>query len=503
MAVILDTYTKSGLPAAGTNGRLARVTDDVRGIWLDTGSVWFATNANVVNVKEFGALGNDSDDDGPEINAAIAAAIAAGGGTVYFPPGTYKTNEQILLSGSGVDLKIVGSGMDKSIIKRNWSGSGHALYLTRGSLLTDLTVDNAGYGENAIGIHATTVLERVQVQNVGAGGIAFVVEAGSHLCHLKDLHATGSVNRILKVTGQTNHLIIERLYAAATSTTEYAIEITDQVFGCQIIGGVIEYKGGFLKVHNGCVGIDLYGVYIESNTNGGNLDDIVVGLDSGDVCENFAMVNCQLFQSNQNNTGGGVRISSNCNGALLKGCHLRRLFPSGDGINADMVQLERTSNTACGGWSIEDCVFASSGSGSYNAINMMGSGSYQPKQIRITNCRIARSAGPRPGRINIVSGVDNVVVDQTDLDVYIGSAVTNGFYRGVTGTLSNGSISGAMGMNGDFQLEGNYVQGREISDPAAPDTDHARAYFKDNGSGKTQFVVLFSSGSVQVIATQP
>ena len=44
----------------------------------------------VFSVKDFGALGNGSNDDRQEIQAAIDAAIAAGGGTVYFPKGTYK-----------------------------------------------------------------------------------------------------------------------------------------------------------------------------------------------------------------------------------------------------------------------------------------------------------------------------------------------------------------------------------------------------------------------------
>lgn len=42
------------------------------------------------NVADFGAQGNGSNDDRQEIQAAIDAAIDAGGGTVYFPSGTYK-----------------------------------------------------------------------------------------------------------------------------------------------------------------------------------------------------------------------------------------------------------------------------------------------------------------------------------------------------------------------------------------------------------------------------
>ena len=48
-----------------------------------------------------------------------------------------------------------------------------------------------------------------------------------------------------------------------------------------------------------------------------------------------------------------------------------------------------------------------------------------------------------------------------------------------------------------------YIQGIEISDPAAPSANRGRLYFKDNGAGKTQIVVRFPTGAVQVIATEP
>ena len=43
----------------------------------------------VFNIRDFGATGNKADDALPAIQKAIAAASAAGGGVVYFPPGSY------------------------------------------------------------------------------------------------------------------------------------------------------------------------------------------------------------------------------------------------------------------------------------------------------------------------------------------------------------------------------------------------------------------------------
>ena len=48
------------------------------------------TNKGTVSVGWFGALGDDSNDDTAEIQAAIVAGLSTSGGRVFFPAGTYK-----------------------------------------------------------------------------------------------------------------------------------------------------------------------------------------------------------------------------------------------------------------------------------------------------------------------------------------------------------------------------------------------------------------------------
>ena len=48
-----------------------------------------AVSTGFYNIKEYGAEGDGVHIDSPAINAAIEAAHVAGGGTVYFPAGTY------------------------------------------------------------------------------------------------------------------------------------------------------------------------------------------------------------------------------------------------------------------------------------------------------------------------------------------------------------------------------------------------------------------------------
>lgn len=61
------------------------------------------------DVKSFGAAGNGSTDDTSAIQAAIDACQAAGGGVVYFPPGTYVLNTGLTLA-SYTNVWLVGAG---------------------------------------------------------------------------------------------------------------------------------------------------------------------------------------------------------------------------------------------------------------------------------------------------------------------------------------------------------------------------------------------------------
>ncbi len=49
----------------------------------------------------------------------------------------------------------------------------------------------------------------------------------------------------------------------------------------------------------------------------------------------------------------------------------------------------------------------------------------------------------------------------------------------------------------------NYLEMTKITDPASSAANKGRMYLRDNGSGKMQFVAVFPSGAVQVIATEP
>lgn len=82
-------------------------------------------------VTEYGAVGNGVANDQSAINAAAAAANAAGGGTVYFPPGTYRITGAITLFST---VSVVGADPYGTIIRLDHataqcvSGTGPTLF---------------------------------------------------------------------------------------------------------------------------------------------------------------------------------------------------------------------------------------------------------------------------------------------------------------------------------------------------------------------------------------
>ena len=126
-----------------------------------------AVNQIAYNAKTFGAVGDGITDDTTAINAAIAA-LPANGGTVFLPPGTYKTTATITLTanqrlvGAGVGATQIISSTDTPLIRmgnrqsdgsmRNWMFLGD-LYVgqTNGSAThACVLIDGGGRGTSMV-----------------------------------------------------------------------------------------------------------------------------------------------------------------------------------------------------------------------------------------------------------------------------------------------------------------------------------------------------------------
>lgn len=70
---------------------------------------------DTVSVKDFGAAGSGSVDDQPAIQAAIDYVCSAGGGILFFPPGTYRCDSQLSWSSAPVTLQGSGSSVQPGV----------------------------------------------------------------------------------------------------------------------------------------------------------------------------------------------------------------------------------------------------------------------------------------------------------------------------------------------------------------------------------------------------
>lgn len=197
-AIILP-YVEGSLPAvvAGNAGRLATVTDNARGLWVQSPTTWFAVNGEATNVQAFGAKGDGVTDDTTAVQAAVTA------GNAQFPPGTYlvsaaitipsnrrlfgfqnsiiqlktATNKAVLSIGTSTDVLIEGLTIDGNRVNQDdatCNAGCYGIFTAPGAtrlLIRDNTVKNiqdVGIGLTGV-THARVVNN--SISNTGWSGV--------------------------------------------------------------------------------------------------------------------------------------------------------------------------------------------------------------------------------------------------------------------------------------------------------------------------------------------
>ena len=104
--IVRDASSQTRL-GVGSNGQIL-VADSAEAVGVKWAT---ASTSTVFNVKDYGALGDNTTNDYTAIAAAITALTANGGGVLYFPYGRYKigtalsiTNVPIVIRGDGRDI---------------------------------------------------------------------------------------------------------------------------------------------------------------------------------------------------------------------------------------------------------------------------------------------------------------------------------------------------------------------------------------------------------------
>jgi hypothetical protein len=275
--------------------------------------------SDVINVKDWGALGRHSNDT-TAIQNAINYAISTGGGKVFFPPGTYHVNNLPIGSNSDVGVQLIGSGKDASYLFGQ-SRSGYVL--SKGGQTFDNIERIEGLqvvGANAIQVTRTGVT----IVDCRVGGFIGIdatqaIGAAVHDCFMNGGFA-----------GQ-----------GADSTQPFC---TTGTIGVAIGSGVVmntRVMGGVdvsFALSGQCPG--LYGCVTEVVNTGCRVGWGIVGGVAAEVPAYGAVV--QNFQTERTNTPLDLY---NCTGGFISGCK----FIGGDGTPGHGTISNITWSAAGGG----------------------------------------------------------------------------------------------------------------------------------------------------------
>jgi hypothetical protein len=342
------TQAVSTLSATGTPSSSTYLRGD--GVWATpAGGGGSSTGVlTLINVKlDFGATGNGSTNDTTAINNAIAACSTAGGGIVYFPPGTYMTD-----GGHSIPARVNILGCEPSPQYWVYNGSASptsacALKIRTGTAQTSMFTTSSS--SLAWSIRDITLIGN----NVGSSiqGIAPVAPSSEQ----------NSTVENVAVIGFSSHGIGGSWQAARFST----------VFVGSCGGYGLNCSGSaqwadIMFDHSFVTGNKLGGLNIDSTASGNGL------LNFTDTRFERSGWNPNAINTPTNVGGPGIRIRGNAKKVTFTGC-------STDANSGSGLDIDRTSGRFLFNISFVSCLFCRDGFG-----NMSTLGEYAGVKVRGT-----------------------------------------------------------------------------------------------------------------------
>lgn len=219
-----------------------------------TGAVNRAINlklAEIVSVKDFGAVGDGTTNDQPAISAAITALLASGGNTLYFPEGTYYVaTPVVVVFDQFYSLRFTGSstasmasgGVQGGSILTGAAGIASIFQFTQPDLSVEcrysFECDHLSFKSSALGV--TGPLRAIYSQIAGSAGRPFVV----HNCDFRGFDTAiesnisgstgfGLISGICQVTIRENNFIecvnsLKAVGKAAITNLDFSNNISEQ-----------------------------------------------------------------------------------------------------------------------------------------------------------------------------------------------------------------------------------------------------------------------------------
>lgn len=236
----------------------------------------------VLDVRQFGARGNNSTDDTVAIQAAIDAARDQGsvsspsaitqGGTVYFPGGVYLiTNTLVLRNG----VSLVGSATDAAVIYADFDADDMVMLQA-----PDPAYDNTDITKRTLDI----LIERISFSKIGAGNNFVGIDLSQ---------VTRATIRKCTVRGNDQHTVEPYIVGGIgvrVANVAYKNRIEDTVVqGCDT-GFQVTNEANTTTLQNCQVSAGLTGIHLHAGPD----SDLVSIIISGCVLEGFTEVGIKL-----------------------------------------------------------------------------------------------------------------------------------------------------------------------------------------------------------------
>ena len=290
-----DTYT-------ATSPQHPTIHNNMTDVLIGMGAVY-----NVKNTAySGGAKGNGVADDTTPINAAITACISAGGGTVTFPAGTYKTSSALTVNTSPASITLMGTGPQSSIIKQT-STTANGITISSGSGEVDnpqifgLQVLGPGSG-SGVGIAVSAAagaspveslaMRDVLIESFGSWGLTAETIITSILDNVT-CQSNGGGGFYLSAGGAGDGSSTTLTGCYALSNTGRGYYISGQVYsalvGCAADSNYLGYE-----ILNGST-VSLVGCGCESTVAGGGLDGTSFKINGPN---SFSLISCRSLVNN-------------------------------------------------------------------------------------------------------------------------------------------------------------------------------------------------------------
>lgn len=284
---------------------------------MSSSGVFPGRGGEALSVKDYGARGDGITDDTAAVAAAVAACGAAGGGTAFFPAGTYPLTASVSIP---TRVQLAGAGADSIIKATGTQTSAFSVVGRTGVSISDLTTDANNSAQLSYSVYVSggtrTGFNRCTfINQAKAGSTAIMLDGAANQVNISGCNFITSGARGVSMINGTNHVTIDGCtfdslreygtYGVSSAATQLSdITISNNRLS-NIVGGTprepIYFTGGGL-------GNYALRVKILNNTVLGNKANYSGGVGNGDMVACYDLSD-SIVSGNVVLYGGDVGIS--------------------------------------------------------------------------------------------------------------------------------------------------------------------------------------------------